>query len=286
MSSEYWLDAGRSREAVQGPSSGVSVTLPWLFMDLDGTLVPPGGSISQRNVRAIHAYRRAGGRISIATGRHPLAIRELVRLLELGDCPHLAGNGSVVLEGDHTRLLFGIADRVDGAARELMARHVPHILYTISGLYIQSPDITDYHIDLLVSVFHDYKPQFAAPPDPETMFKVVCFIDADDRARDGMVRELAPQLGLKAVRSSVRFLELVSPEAGKGRSMGILMKEAGWPMENTVAVGDSENDLTMFKEAGRAVAVANAIPAVLAAADQVVASCADDGVAQLIDSLL
>lgn len=286
MSSEHRPGAGQPRESAPGPTSRVSVTLPWLFMDLDGTLVPPGGFISQRNVQAIHAYTRAGGRVSIATGRHPLAIRELVQQLGLGNAPHLAGNGSVALEGDRTRLLFGIADRAEGAAAELLARHVPYILYTIRGLYIQSPDITDFHTNLLVAVFHDYKPHYGAPPDPQSMFKILCFIDSDDRAGDGMIRELAPKLGLKAVRSSARFLELVSPDAGKGRAMGMLLKELGWPIADTVAVGDSENDLTMFKEAGRAVAVANAIPAILAAADQVVASCEGDGVAELIDSLL
>lgn len=285
MLSEHRRGIGVSWNPGPGSKSAASPILPWLFMDLDGTLVPPGGTISQRNIDAIHSYTRAGGRVSVATGRHPLAIRELVSQLGLST-PHIAGNGSVVLEGDRTRLLFGIVDKTAAAARELLARHVPHILYVVSGLYIQSPDVTELHVDLLVGVFHDYIPHRSAPPDPESMFKILCFIHADDRAGDRMIRDMAQQVGLKAVRSSIWFLELVSPGAGKGVAMEVLLGEAGWPISDTVAVGDSENDLTIFREAGEAVAVANAVPEVLAAADRIVASCEDDGVAELIDSLL
>jgi len=50
-----------------------------------------------------------------------------------------------------------------------------------------------------------------------------------------------------------------------------------------IAFGDMPNDLPMLAWAGRAVAVANAHPEVLAAADEVTASNDDDGVAQVLD---
>jgi hydroxymethylpyrimidine pyrophosphatase-like HAD family hydrolase len=53
-----------------------------------------------------------------------------------------------------------------------------------------------------------------------------------------------------------------------------------------VAVGDMPNDVPMLEWAGRAYAVANAHPSVLAVADDVLPSNDDDGVASLIDSLL
>jgi hydroxymethylpyrimidine pyrophosphatase-like HAD family hydrolase len=53
-----------------------------------------------------------------------------------------------------------------------------------------------------------------------------------------------------------------------------------------VAFGDMPNDLPMLGWAGHAVAVANAHPDVLAAADEITASNDDDGVAQVIERLL
>ncbi len=274
-----------SREPNPPASVDAPRDLPWLFLDLDGTLIPPGEEISRRNVEAIRAYTRAGGRVSVATGRHPLAIRPLVRLLEL-DTPHLTGNGSVVSEKGDCRLLFGIAERAGDATRELLARKIPHIHYTVGGLYLQSPEVRESHVDLLVTIFHDYRPHRGAPRDPEGMFKILSFVEAEEESRDRGVRDLAAAVGLKAVRTSEHFLELVSPDCSKGAGLALLAEEAGWPIDRTVAVGDSENDLSMLRRAGRGVAVANAVAEVLEAAKQVVPSCADDGVAHLIDRLL
>jgi hydroxymethylpyrimidine pyrophosphatase-like HAD family hydrolase len=53
-----------------------------------------------------------------------------------------------------------------------------------------------------------------------------------------------------------------------------------------VAVGDMPNDLPMLDWAGTGVAVANADQAVLQAADKVIASNLDDGVARLLERII
>ena len=49
-----------------------------------------------------------------------------------------------------------------------------------------------------------------------------------------------------------------------------------------MAVGDGMNDLTMLRMAGVGVAMGNACPEAMAAADAVTADCDHDGVAQAI----
>ena len=44
-----------------------------IISDLDGTLIPRGGVISQENRQAIEAFVAEGGRFAIATGRTPEA---------------------------------------------------------------------------------------------------------------------------------------------------------------------------------------------------------------------
>jgi len=63
----------------------------------------------------------------------------------------------------------------------------------------------------------------------------------------------------------------------------MLAAERGISAEEVVAFGDMPNDLPMLTWAGLGVAVANAHPSVLAAADEVTASNDDDGVAQVLD---
>ena len=61
--------------------------------------------------------------------------------------------------------------------------------------------------------------------------------------------------------------------------------ELGIRPEEVVAFGDMPNDVPMLTWAGRGVAVANAHPEALAAADEVTASNDEDGVALVLEQL-
>ena len=65
-----------------------------------------------------------------------------------------------------------------------------------------------------------------------------------------------------------------------------MLPTRGIAAEQVVAIGDMPVDVPMLQWAGVGVAVADAHPDVLAAADRVVAACAANGVATTLDSLL
>ena len=44
-----------------------------IISDLDGTIIPHGGVVSEANKRAIESFRAGGGHFGIATGRTPEA---------------------------------------------------------------------------------------------------------------------------------------------------------------------------------------------------------------------
>ena len=82
------------------------------------------------------------------------------------------------------------------------------------------------------------------------------------------------------------FLEFASPEVTKASGLEFLSEHLGFTAERTVAFGDGENDVELLEWAGFGVAVANAHPRVLAVADWVCPSAAEEGVAQVMDALL
>ena len=55
------------------------------------------------------------------------------------------------------------------------------------------------------------------------------------------------------------------------------------PMEQTMAVGDTENDLSILTAAGLGVAMGNALPEIKAQADAVTCTNDEDGVACAIE---
>jgi hypothetical protein len=76
------------------------------------------------------------------------------------------------------------------------------------------------------------------------------------------------------------LLEIAAPGVSKASTLALLADEAGLGPEDVVAFGDMPNDVPMLSWAGCGVAVANAHPAALAAADEHTGSNDDDGVAR------
>ena len=76
------------------------------------------------------------------------------------------------------------------------------------------------------------------------------------------------------------------PGASKGAGLRVALQELGYSPRNVIAVGDAENDRTLFEMAELAVAVGNAEAALKAAADLVLDRPHGEGVAALLNDLL
>jgi hydroxymethylpyrimidine pyrophosphatase-like HAD family hydrolase len=81
------------------------------------------------------------------------------------------------------------------------------------------------------------------------------------------------------------LLEISAAGVSKAAALARFCDERGIGREDVVAFGDMPNDLPMLEWAGHGVAVANAHPEVLAAADEVTATNDDGGVAIVLERL-
>ncbi|HWB38139.1 MAG TPA: HAD hydrolase family protein, partial [Rugosimonospora sp.] len=79
------------------------------------------------------------------------------------------------------------------------------------------------------------------------------------------------------------LVEISAAGITKATGLALLAAEYAVAPEDVVAFGDMPNDVPMLHWAGRAVAVANAHPEALAAADDVTLSNVDDGVAAYLE---
>ena len=75
-------------------------------------------------------------------------------------------------------------------------------------------------------------------------------------------------------------IEINAPAANKGAGLKFIAQYLEIPVSATMAFGDGLNDIAMIKAAGIGVAMGNAAPEVLAAADHVTEDCDHDGVAE------
>ena len=259
-------------------------TLPWLFVDVDSTLILPGTKISDRNRQALMDYVSIGGRVSLATGKHPLAIMSLIEEMGLLG-PHVAGNGSIIVKDGKSELIAGIGDYVQALDALLRREHIPFSIYTSSGVFVSSDDVTDSHIKLLLDI-DEPVPDRINSPDWDNAFKILMFVPDSEVELESILRTAAADFKVASVRTSRDFLEMISPYGGKSVAMEKVLNSAGWSLRCTAAVGDSENDLCMLQKVGIAAVMGNASDCVKSAADKVLPACEEDGVAVFVEGLL
>lgn len=101
------------------------------------------------------------------------------------------------------------------------------------------------------------------------------------------VQQVIQELGLALQISLNKGAVMVLP-AGINKASGLqaAFAQLGLSPQQTVAIGDAENDLAMLELCGCAVAVANALPTVQARVDWVTQGRRGAGVAECIDRLL
>jgi len=106
----------------------------------------------------------------------------------------------------------------------------------------------------------------------------------DDALRRQLLKDLTERFGTLSVSTSMPCnIEINDAHANKGEAIASLTAYLGLPMAATMAIGDGLNDRSMIRMAGLGVAMANACPEILAIADEITASCDEDGAALAIE---
>jgi len=253
--------------------------------DLDGTIVRHDGSVSARTINAFSAAATAGIRVVFVTGRPPRWMHEVADATGhrgIGIC----ANGAYVYDMHDEVVVETFSIPVDVATQ---AVKVVRQLLPNAGFAMESES----------GFGHDtnYRPRW----EPESLLGVgpiedlftdpIAKVLVRDRIPgDDMLRIVGPELvGLVEVTHSDAndsLLELSAMGVTKATTLERLAAQWGITRDEVVAFGDMPNDLEMLRWAGRGYAVSNAHPSVLAAADAHAASIDDDGVAQVIETLV
>ena len=262
--------------------------------DLDETLLDSGHHVPERVRAAISAARRLGARFVPATGRPFASVAGTLDELGLLGAPGeyvLSFNGGVITENSRSKPLTSCG--LDPQrAEELYAFGARHgfcmHLYTLDHVYVRNylPEERAYIGGRMNIVETDETDLgFLAQTGEHVVKLLFMSLDmdllhstADHLARLGLTE------GLEVVYSSNRYLEFNAPGVSKGTGLLELARMLGIPPEETMAIGDSSNDIPMIRAAGLGVAVANATDETKATADYVCRENNDvGGVAEAIE---
>ncbi|MDR1767899.1 MAG: Cof-type HAD-IIB family hydrolase [Propionibacteriaceae bacterium] len=287
--------------------SGVAVRL--VATDLDGTLLASDKTVSARTRRAIAAAEAAGVHVVANTGRSLSTIPEDV--LDTAITYALASNGAVGYQfgaaGDDGQALGG------GRAAERRAGRVLFFELIASETL---RDIVDFFGERLpgtvFGVNRGVGETFLAEPGYLTLARDGETVGDRRRMREAGLDELLAEPSIKivarhrdfspdqllallassglegfhATTSGAPFLEIAAAGVTKASGLVRLASSLGVTRDQVVAVGDAKNDVEMLRWAQVGAAMANSVPEALAAADIVLPGNDDDGLAQLLETLV
>jgi len=248
-----------------------------IAIDLDGTLIGSDLAISDIDRAAIGRVVAAGIRIVLATGRLFGASKPFAVDLGLHG-PLAALQGGVIYDIDSGELLHvaPLRSTVALAAYDALLPKAYHLqLYFGDTLYLDhtSPASDEYiRLSRVEPVMvPDLRALLTGAPPPGELIKLLAIGSPGAVAAE--VPLLAGQLGTQAnvCKSLPHYLEVTDPAADKGHALARIADIVGVDLADSAAIGDSDNDIPMFRTAAESFAVAGATDAAKQAATRVVA---------------
>ncbi|MGV0743193.1 HAD family hydrolase [Mycolicibacterium sp. XJ870] len=267
------------------------ITPPGLIAsDVDGTLLDDDEKVTPRTRAAVHAAVESGITFVLATGRPPRWIQPVVDGLGLAPMA-VCANGAVIYDPSTDRIVSAQTLSVDvlGELAEIATRVIPGAGLAVERVGRSAHDAAT--------------PQFVSSPGYEhawlnpdnTEVSVEDLLSAPAvkllirkagaRSAD-LAAELSKHIGLQGdltYSTNNGLIEVVPLGISKATGIAQLAGPLGLTDADIVAFGDMPNDVPMLRWARRGVAMGNAHPEAVAAADEVTETNADDGVARVLE---
>ncbi|MCM3732924.1 Cof-type HAD-IIB family hydrolase [Fictibacillus nanhaiensis] len=280
-----------------------------IAIDMDGTLVNKQLKVTKENSKVIKEALNDGHHVVIATGRSYDEARHTLEDAEL-HLPLICVNGAEI-RSKEWEILSSIPlqfSQYEDIKRILDEEDIYYELYTSKGTYTDdrekayevmkdivitsNPEATDDDVQKaalrrfrlgLVSVVGDFE-KLLNQKDIE-VYKFLAF--SSDNAKLKRAFQHLQAVDALAVSSSAdNNLEITNSEAQKGVALKRFAKLKGIPLENTMAIGDNYNDVSMLEIAGFPVAMGNAVDDIKEMAAFVTKENDESGVAFAIQKFL
>ncbi|MGH1391266.1 MAG: Cof-type HAD-IIB family hydrolase [Aeromonas jandaei] len=257
-----------------------------IALDMDGTLLTRDHKISSATRAALAQARAHGIKVLLVTGRHFMTARPFHHELAL-DTPIICSNGACLYDPTTDRILAGdplASAPLNALLAQVEAQQMGALFHLSEGIgYIgceehvtrirhwsaNQPD----HLKIAIHPVEELAGWLDKP-----VWKLELFNQDPARLHRFMdeERDLIPFTRDWAAPYAV---ELVQPGCSKGNRLAQWAASEGIAMEQVVAFGDNNNDISMFEQVGLAVAMGNAAPQIQHHADQVTADHNEDGIA-------
>ena len=262
--------------------------------DLDETLLnTKNRKVSIKNVETIQKARQKGVKFVPATGRGYRSIQGTLEELGLINLPNeyvISFNGGAIVENQNNRLLhfdgitFELAEALFNRGLEYdVCIHV----YTLDTVYVYNfTDNEKAYLNGRMEVEEFFEKNIDFLKGQEIVKALYVNTDQD------YLHKIAEDLkditaDVDVSYSSNRYIEFNHKGVSKGQGLLNLAERLGIKQEETIAIGDNFNDLSMIEAAGLGVGVANCNEGIKPHCDYITtATCDEDAVSEVIEKFV
>ena len=252
--------------------------------DLDGTLYRNDKTISRENKEAIEYFKSEGGLFTFITGRMPYYSVDAYTKVS-PNAPFGCINGGGVYDGEAKRYVW-TADMPEGVMDLVQC-----VDEAFSDLGIQVCTFEKTYFSRENGRMESFRAETGLPKlsrpyreIDEPVGKILFGTESEEciRGIEKILRSHKRADEFDFIRSERTLFEILPKGVHKGLALAKLTEYLGLERKKTVAVGDYNNDIGMFKTAGVGIAVSNACPEALKAADLVTVSNEEHAIARII----
>lgn len=252
--------------------------------DLDGTLLKNDYTISEENIKAIEYFKKEGGYFTFVTGRMPFFVSYVFETVK-PNAPFGCVNGAGLYDGKKGEYVWTatMPDNVNELIQYIDNRFsdLGIQVNTFHKTYFcrENKTMEDFRratdLENLVCHYNDVK---------EPVAKIIFGSEREEDIKEieKLLKSHPLACNFDFIRSEKTLYEILPKGIGKGVSVTKLCEHLKVDVKRSVAIGDYNNDISMFKAAGVGIAVSNACKEALEAADLVTVSNEDNAIAKVI----
>lgn len=266
-----------------------------IALDMDGTLLNGKKEITPHTQEALKKALARGKQVVLSTGRCRPELTEFIELipgLRYVNCT----SGAMVYDFQENREIY--SNKMDiPTVKEIfrLAELEKAMLHILDAKSIEQTDqlahIEDYGMgcykelhEKVVEPQEDLCGFYMAHPFPIEKINLYHQTPESRERTKERIQELG--LAVEPVDAEGSSLELTAKGVDKGVGLEKLCETLQIPISAAIAVGDADNDISVLKTAGLAVAMGNAAAHIRELADVTVADCEHDGCAEAIERFL
>ena len=262
-----------------------------LALDMDGTILTSQKTVSPATVKAINNLIKRGTAVTLCTGRGVAELKDYTD--DFSAIPYgILNSGGCVYDFTKRqsihRILLDDSSLIECIRAAQKVKAMPYLL-TEDASVAQADDMRDvsrFQMGMYQSL---YDRVATIVPDMETYVREhpgkslkLCIFHRDSGTRE-QTRSAIVHLDMELADAETTSLEISPKGVTKALGLQILCRYLGIPIEESVAVGDADNDIDVLKAAGLSVAMGNANKTVKDLCDVIVADNDRDGVVEVID---